>query len=477
MRVNHGVCAFLLACVSLPALGGFHDDFTGATFRLDFFHTGTAREEHISVHRSRIEGDWPGSRIQLLDPTGLGKYQVEIADIATGKVLYSRGYASIYGEWETTGEAIAGTFRTFPETVRVPEPRRPFQLRLRKRGSDQAFQEIWTTVVDPASRFVDRAPVPEQEVWIVQDKGDPAVKVDLLILGDGYTVSEMVKFRAQAHRLAAELLSVEPFRSRADDFNIRAIDTPSFASGVSRPRAGVFRSSPLGARYNSFDSERYILTLEEHAWRDVAAAAPYDAVVILVNDRQYGGGGIYNLFATVATGSRFSPYVFVHEFGHSFAGLGDEYYTSEVAYEEWVAPDTEPAEPNITALLDPAQLKWRDLMEPDTPLPTPWGKEAYEKASVASQKKRRALRAAGAAEEELEALFEEERRLFTRTLGEEPQAGKVGAFEGAGYQANGLYRPSVDCIMFTRDEVGFCPVCRRGIERIIDLLADPGKDR
>jgi len=461
----------LVAVCSWSVLCGadFDRDFTGDTFRLDYFHTGTAEEEYLSVHRLRVEGRWPGSRTQLLDPTGMGKYHVEVADRNTGQVLYSRGFASIFGEWETTGEALGGTFRTLAESVRFPEPRRPFQVRLRKRGADQAFQEIWTTVIEPGSRFVDRAPVPEQAVWTVQENGDPSVKVDLLILGDGYAAEERQRFHDQVKQLSRNLLETEPFASRAGDFNIRAIDTASPLSGVSRPRAGVFQNTPLRVRYNSFDSERYVLTLEEHAWRDVAAAAPYDAVVILVNDRQYGGGGIYNLYATTAAGSGFNSYLMIHEFGHSFAGLADEYYTSDVAYEESTAPDMEPSEPNITALLSPGQLKWRDLVEPDTPLPTPWGKEAYETASRASQQKRREMRAAGAPEEDLEALFREERVLFTRMLGDEEYAGKVGAFEGAGYQARGLYRPAADCIMFTRDEVGFCPVCAHAIERIINL--------
>jgi hypothetical protein len=323
--------------------------------------------------------------------------------------------------------------------------------------------------IDPASRFVDRAPMAKQAVWPVQESGDPSRKVDLLILGDGYTAAEMEAYRADARRLAEELFAVEPFASRRKDFNVWAIDTPAQESGVSRPRAGVFRDSPLGARYNSFDSERYVLTRDDRAWRDIAAAAPYDAVVILVHERKYGGGGIFNLYATVAASSSFSPYLFVHEFGHSFASLGDEYYTSDVAYQSPAGPLPEPNEPNLTALHDPERLKWADLVDPGTPLPTPWSKEEYEERSYAFQEKRRELRAAGAPEEELEKLFREEQALFTKMLGEQEHAGTVGAFEGAGYQQTGLFRPSIDCIMFTRDEVGFCPVCRRALNRTIDL--------
>lgn len=448
---------------------GFNDDFSGATLRVDYYHSGTAVEEHISLDRLRVEGPWPGSRTQLVDTTNLGKYLVEVVDLDTNQMLYSRGFASIFGEWETTGEAREGTWRTIPEAVRVPEPRRPFQLRLRKRAPDQSFREFWSVTIDPASRFVDRAPVSQRDVWTVFESGDPAVKVDLVVLGDGYARDEIDDFHADAKRLVEAMFELEPFASHRKDFNVRAVDTPAQKTGIPRPRAGVFRETPLGARYNSFDSERYVLTMNDRAWRDAAAAAPYDAVLILVNERKYGGGGIFNLYSTAAARSAFAAYLVVHEFGHHFAGLGDEYYTSDVAYEEAAGEHQEPWEANLTALRDPANLKWADLLEPDTPLPTPWNKAEFEKASRDLQDRRRKLRSQGAVEEDLEALFREEQVLMTRMLAGTEHAGRVGAFEGAGYEAQGLYRPSVDCIMFTRDEVGFCPVCSRAIARVIGL--------
>ena len=210
-------------------------------------------------------------------------------------------------------------------------------------------------------------------------------------------------------RLTGVLFQAEPFASRKQDFNVRAIDTPAEHSGISRPRAGLFRDTPLGARYNSFDSERYVLTLDDRGWRDLAAAAPYDVVLILVNERKYGGGGIFNLYATAAADSAFAPYVVVHEIGHHFAGLGDEYYSSDVAYEDFGGAAVEPWEPNVTALRDPARLKWADLVSPETPLPTPWNKDEYERLSRGIQERRRELRSQGAPEERLEALFQEER--------------------------------------------------------------------
>ncbi len=468
--------AWLIA-VLLVAGGGadgatFDDDFTGATLRLDFFHTGTSETEAISLDRARIEGPWPGSRTRLIDSTNLGKYYFEVVGLATQQLLYSRGLASIYGEWETTGEAKQGTRRTFAEALRFPEPRLPIQVRLRKRGADQAFREIWSVTIDPASRSVDRSSIPPRSVWPLYEHGDPSSKVDLLVLGDGYTAQEMDKFHADARRLTEALFSIEPFASRRSAFNVRAIDTPAYESGISRPRSGLFRDSPLGTSYNSLDTERYVLSLDDRAWRDMASVAPYDFVLILVNSRKYGGGGIYNLYSTAAADSAFSSYLVIHEFGHQFAGLGDEYYTSDVAYEDFHGELVEPWEPNITALRDPNNLKWKDLVARETPLPTPWGKEKFEETQRAIRDERRRLRRAGAAEEDLEELFGREREKMTALLADEPFAGRVGAFEGASYQPRGLFRPAADCIMFTRDEVGFCPVCRQAIEKMIDLYSE-----
>jgi len=462
-------CSGLITIDAEDDASRFDRDFTGKTLRVDYYHTGTATREIFSLDKMRIEGDWPDSPNWLLDETNLGKYRVELADLATHRVLFSRGFASIYGEWETTGEAHNETFRTLAEAVRVPEPRRPVQLGIRKRNERGGFSEVWTLVIDPASRFVDRAPRSAVAVQSLMNNGDPAHKVDLLVLGDGFTADEMGSYRKAAQGVMDALFAEEPFRSRKSDFNVWIIETPSGHSGISRPRSGVFRNTPLGARYNSFDSQRYILSLDDRRWRDVAAAAPYDAVIILVNDRKYGGGGIYNLYSTASAGSAFAPYLYVHEFGHHFAGLGDEYYTSPVSYEAPPSITVEPWEPNITALLNPAELKWRDLLEEDTPLPTPWAKDAYDTASRAIQDHRARLRKQGAPEEELEKLFQEERETFTVQLGEEPYAGQTGAIEGAGYMAQGLYRPSPDCIMFTRDKVGFCAVCSRAIAKMIDL--------
>ena len=462
----------LLAWVAAQAASDrFAVNFTDRTMRVDYLHSGTASEEHISLDQVVSDGPWPGSRTQLLDELNLGKYFFEVVDRETNRVLYSRGFSSIFGEWETTPEAKK-VWRTYHESLRFPWPRRPVQVTLKKRDAQNAFRELWTTVIDPNSRSVIPADLPPRgRVWTLFENGPAAEKVDFLLLGDGYTAAETEKFHADAQRLVDALFQHEPFRSRKTDFNVRAIDLAAAQSGVSRPHAGIFRRSPLSAHYSTFDTERYVLSTDNRTLRDLASAAPYEFLVILLNERTYGGGGIYNLQATVPADNAFAVYVFVHEFGHHFADLGDEYYTSDVAYETGAAELPEPWEPNITALHDPANLKWKDFVEAGTPLPTPWDKEEFEKHSRAVQEQRRKLRAGGAPEEEMEKLFREQQEFETKFLAGMKYSGKVGAFEGARYEVKGLYRPAADCIMFTRDEVGFCPVCRRALERVMDLYS------
>ena len=456
----------------LAAESSVSSAFGASTMRLDYFHTGDVTHEFFSVDKVVVEPlAWAGHAGKTVDDSNLGKYLFEVRDRKTNRLLYSRGFASIYGEWETTDEAKT-EHRTFHESLRFPAPDAPVQIILKKRDARNAFREIWTTIVDPKDKFIDRSkPSAPGRVVEIQRSGDPATKVDLLILGDGYTRAELGKFERDARRLAEILFSTSPFKERRRDFNVWGLCPVSAESGISRPSTGIYHDSPLGTTYDAFGSERYVLTFDNPAFRKIASFAPYDFVEILVNNQTYGGGGIFGLYSTVSADNLYAPYVFVHEFGHHFAGLADEYYTSDVAY----APATdrvEPWEPNVTALLDPSNLKWKDLVRPDTPLPTPWEKEAFETHSREVQRRRREIRAANRPEREMEALFTEQQKHEAGLFAREKYVGRVGAFEGAMYEARGYYRPEVDCIMFTRSDK-FCAVCRRALEGVIDLYARP----
>ena len=470
-RIVCGLASLALSAASLAA------DAVPATYRLDLFHTGGKGVEIFAVDRLRQEPlPWPGHPSRAADDGNSGVYRFEVRD-ADGRLLQARGYASIFGEWVTTAEAQS-QYRTFHESLRFPAPAQPgaVQVRIYRRDTQQVFQPVWEAKLDTTDMFVDRSPTAAQDLIAIEQHGAPTDKVDLLLLGDGYTAAECAsKFRADAERMTATLFRAQPFARRRHDFNVWGLCPPAAESGVSRPSTGVQRASPAGATYDAFGSERYVLTFENRALREIAAQAPYEALVILANNDTYGGGGIFGLYSTVAVNSTWAEYLFVHEFGHHFAALADEYYTSPVAYS---APTTivEPWEPNVTALLDSDKLKWRHLVATSTPLPTPWSKEAFEAYQLDVQARRKQIRADRRPESEMDALFREEQAHVTQLLGGDRYRTAVGAFRGANYDAQAYYRPQLDCIMFTRDQVPFCRVCESAIERVIDSIA-PGTAR
>jgi hypothetical protein len=470
--------ALFLLCGMIPVAAAE----TPRTMRVDYYHTGNISTELFSLDQVVLEPlAWPGNPERALDNTNLGKYLFEVRDRDSNRLLYSRGFSSIYGEWETTDEAKSMN-RTFSESLRFPSPEKSVQIILKKRDSKNVFRQIWAFVLDPRDKRVNNAMPPARSeksrpsggvsmlsdsVIEIEKHGDPVKKLDFLILGDGYTSAERGKFRKDVQRLVDTLFRTEPFKSRRADFNIWAICPESPESGISKPSAGIHRRSAIGSSYDAFGSERYILTFKNKTFRDLASLAPYDVVEILVNSQTYGGGGIFNLYSTVAADSLWAPYIFVHEFGHHLAGLADEYYTSDVAYNP-PAEKIEPWEPNVTALLPGVPLKWK--ISPGTPIPTPWNKREFEIYTLEMQNRRQHLRQEHRPESEINALFAEQRDHDEKAFAQEKYAGRVGAFEGANYEATGYYRPQVNCIMFTRTDY-FCQVCQAAIEKVMNLYS------
>ena len=473
--------------VALPvAAAEFADLFQDETLRIDYHHTGNAAEEFVSVDQLWRQGSWAGSRTHLVDDLDLGGYYAKIYDAASGDLIWSRGFSSYFGEWRTTGPAGEGVLRTYHESVLAPLPMAPVEFALESRDKDGVLQEIFRTRIDPNSWTIRRDPPPAGIITVDGVVGgDPHGCVDVAIVGEGYTQDEIAKFEADVKRFAELMIGHEPYLSNRDHINVRGALLPSQESGCDEPSRGVHKRTSLGCTFDSLGSERYMLTEDNRAMRDIAQAVPYDVLYIMVNHERYGGGGIYNLFCTFTSDNQWSEYVFLHEFGYSFAGLADEYYTSNVAYTDFYPPGQEPRDRNITALMDQENLKWADLATGGE-LPTPWNKAEYDAMDIAYQMKRGTinnrigeLMRNDAPAEEIAALKAEGEKLSWEHQQEidawfaaNPAAQVIGAFEGAGYSSEGLYRSQLDCIMFTKGVKPFCAACRRGIVEIIEKFGE-----
>lgn len=458
----------LLLPVSAPGQS-YADFFTDRTLRVDYHHTGTKGTELFALDKLYDEGPWPGSRTQLLDGLNFGEYMLRVFDAASGRLIYSRGFSSMFNEWHSTDEALAGTMKTFHETVRIPMPKERVQLTISRRDKQMNFRELFSAVIDPANAAAvnrqNRTPLFPSRKFI--DNGPPEKKVDLLIVGDGYAKADMEKFREDVKHYTDALFGTSPFKERRKEFNVWMIEVESKESGVDRPMSNEWVENALGTMYDTFGSARYILTEENRTLRDICGQVPYDALAILVNDDRYGGGGIYNLYTTCFTktdkkGMEWQmDYVFVHELGHSFGGLGDEYYTSSVAYTDFYQAGVEPWEPNLTTQTDRTKLKWRSFVAPATPVPTLWRKEEYDSLESVRAK---LDRLAPDYYQKRKPLYDAGQAIITGAQ----YKNTVGLFEGGGYVSKGVYRPAVDCRMFTLSLVGFDPVCSTAINAVID---------
>ena len=426
--------SFVLSAASTAASNGreaadvvFEEYFTEGVLRLDVIHSGTLSEEEMSYRRAVAEPVWAGPRMSLVPPDDAGEYLLEVRDGESGAPIYRKGFNTLFGEWRTTINAQT-TRKAFEETYETPLPKRAVKIEVSRRAQAGGKRLVFETSIDP--RTVGRGGALTRSKGFVHDlviSGKPEGKVDLVILGDGYTEAEGEKFIGDCRHVIGALFAVEPFASMRDRFNVRAVHVPSAESGVDEPRKEIFRDTAFGLSFNTLGSERYCLTEDVWAIHDAASSVPHDAILLMANSSRYGGGAIYNLYTAFASDNEYDDYLCVHEFGHGFAGLADEYYSSQVSYNEFYPRGVEPWEPNITALLDASRLKWGELVEPGTPVPTPADDARYR--------------------------------------------AKLGAFEGAGYAAKGLYRPAVDCKMFSKANREFCGVCRSAVADAIRFYA------
>jgi len=461
----------------------FEKYFQDATMRIDYYHIGDNTSELFTLDHIYKQGIWAGSRVNLLDQYNNGAYYYKIYDESSNELIYSKGFDSYFKEYQTSSDARNGLKRSYHETALIPYPKYSVKLSIEKRDDKNILKEIFFTVINPDDIKIIKDPMMDREVEVTKSlfSGDPHSKVDVVIVAEGYTENERSKYLDDLKRFTESLIKPEPYRSMKESFNVYGVFKPSEESGVDEPRANIFKNTTLNATFNSLGSERYLLTEDNKTLRDLSAHVPYDAIYIMVNHERYGGGGIYNWSCTFTSESQFKEYLFIHEFGHSFAGLADEYYTSDVAYNDFYKPSLEPVEPNVTALLESANIKWNDVLSPGIELPTPWEKDEFDKMDYAWQEKRREMNNNTAnlkrnnAEMELITTAEndyakkdkEHSDKVDKYLQSSKYYGKVGAFEGAGYLPKGLYRPMIDCIMFSKGDKPFCRVCEAAILKVI----------
>lgn len=419
------ILILLFASVTLFPQVDFNKYFSDKTLRVDYFHTGDSLNDSYSIDELKEEPYWGGSKTNLIDKFDYGRYEVKVFDRESNNLIYSRTYSTLFDEWQTTDEA-KHTTKTFSETVTMPFPKEKIRIEFYSRDKENNLHKKFEYPVDPDNYFISTERHLEYPSFKVIYNGDPAVKIDIVMLPEGYTEDEMNKFKEDCRRFADYLFDVSPYSENKDKFNIWGVEAPSPEEGTDIPADGVWKKTLLNTTFYTFDLERYLMTPDYKSVRDLAANAPYDQIYILVNSNKYGGGAIYNYYSVCVSDNIFSDYVFSHEFGHGFSFLADEYYTSDVAYNDFYPLDVEPLEPNITTLVD-FDKKWKDMVDKNTPIPTPATSEYKH---------------------------------------------KVGAFEGGGYAAKGIYRPMQDCSMKSATVNNFCPVCKRAIQQMMDFLTN-----
>lgn len=444
----------------------FDADFDGRTLRLDYIMAGDHDRQDIYLEHSYVTTPWAGRRTRLSEVVLRGNGQITLRRHGTDEVLYVHTFSTLFQEWLATEEATR-VRRAFQTSYNVPMPREKVDVTVTLTDFHNRVTATLTHTVDPHDiliRSLADNGIPHHYVWKGQTlnkpakadnrqgqrnfqpaeeplDGEPDIQscIDLAIVAEGYTEGQMGKFYTDCQRVVEALFAHEPFTSLKSRFNVVAVATPSLSSGPSVPHLGRWNQTPARTHYDTFYSDRYLMSQDMHRIYDLLSGVPFEHIIVLVNSDTYGGGGIYNQLNVTTSDHPTFRQVLVHEFGHSYGGLGDEYFYDD-GYETMYPADTEPWEPNLTTLVD-FQSKWADLLPKGTPVPTP-------PADIPNYRTART---------------EKERRL----LNEATQ--RVGVFEGGGYQSKGVFRPAQECRMKVNEVEDFCPVCSRAIRRITDF--------
>ena len=413
---------FLLASVTFAQVN-FDKYFENKSLRMDFYHTGNKNSEILSFGKCLVEPYYSGSHKNLIDTFEYGYYFFKVFDKASNEVIYSRGFSTLYQEWQTTEEAKTVT-RTFEGSISFPYPKNPVRVEIYRRNKKNEFVKIFEHNVDPKDYFISPERKYEFPNFKVHYAGDPSEKLDIVFIPEGYSKDQMDDFKKDCQRCADYFFSYSPFKESKDKINIWGVEAPSEQSETDIPGKNIWKKTILNSNFYTFDSERYLMTTDYYSVKDVASNAPYDQIYILVNTSKYGVGAIYNFYSMTAAKNNMASKILVHEFAHGLAGIADE-YEGDPTYQDMYPPDVEPWEVNLTTLVH-FDKKWKDLMDKDTPIPTPK---------------------------------------------EEKYKNTLGVFEGGGYVSKGVYRPTMDSMMNTFRANEFNIVVKRALQQMIDFYA------
>lgn len=404
----------------------FSDHFVDKTLRVDYIFTGNT--DHQSIHLDGLSRLplWAGSKQHLAEVPLEGNGQIIVRELNSKKCIYKTSFSSLYQEWLSTKEAKT-TDKAFENTFLLPYPIQPIEVEVILFDMNRKEVATMKHIVKPDDILIhEKGSTHITPHKYLQRSGNEDTTIDVVILAEGYTTEEMDIFYKDAEIACESLFSHEPFQSMKDKFNVIAVASPSIDSGVSIPGQQLWKNTAFSSHFDTFYSARYLTSSRVKAIHDALAGIPYEHIIILANTKQYGGGGIYNVFAlTTAHHPMFRPVV-VHEFGHSFGGLGDEYFYEQDVMSDMYPLNIEPWEQNITTLVN-FETKWKDMLKKETPHPTPPS---------------------------------------------ESNKYPVGVYEGGGYATKGIYRPADNCRMRTNEYPVFCPVCQRALTRIINFYTE-----
>lgn len=413
------LCVLLSAGALRSQTETFYQHFADATLRIDYHRTGNRQGNGVQDIRYRQLSCWSGSLTQLLDPFDNGDFRIEVRDAVSGRLLYSRCYNNLFQEYRDTPTG-KDSVAWFEEVVRVPYPLHAVDICWMERGKDQRFHDQAVYRFDPDTSQTTRPSA------ITCRHDEVHRQLDIVIVPEGYGADDTAKMRQDLKSFRDIILSTEPFASRAKDLHIWCIETVGKSTGITDPQKGIHVNSLVGSSYNTFDCDRYLMTMHLFQLHDAIGETPCDQIVIMANSSTYGGGAIYNFYA-MSSLTKMAYRVLPHEMGHSIGGLADEYVDEELSYGDMHTAQQEPTEPNITTLVD-FGAKWKEMLPAGTPIPTPYDQSANPLEN-----------------------------------------GPLGVYEGAGYHSKGIYRPTMHCMM--RDYAPFCPVCRKRLNDIIDLYS------